>query len=164
MNDNNKMNSHVAQLALLTHAVQYVPSNRSISYYKQFWAQPGVTLPDNPDKVSTSALAPNKSISLFIEKEWDRPGFQDWFLNPHWDKEESHRLILMGMHRLGEILQDSEDEGTVISAAKEAREIWSRLNKVDDKKFVDEDLYNMSQQELEEYIRRNTNIINAITK
>jgi hypothetical protein len=67
------------------------------------------------------------------------------------------------MGRVSEILLEEEDPGLVLSAAKEARELYTKLNGSSDKKFADEDINKMDQRELEEFIRRNSNVINKLT-
>ena len=143
-------------------AAQFVPSNRAIRARSEFWGQPGITLPDMADRASVAALAPTVSTRKLIEKEWNTPGFQDWFTSPEWEKEESQRLMHLSLQRLGEILQDEDESATVISAAKEVREVWTRLNGKQERKYADSDINEMSKEQLEQYIRRNSNIVKAL--
>ncbi len=152
------------QLALLIGAAQYVPSNRAIRARNEFWAQPGVVVPDTEDLASICSLAPNDAVRRAIRKDWNEPGFTDWFLSPEWEIEESQRLIHQSLQRLGEILRDEEEAGTVISAAKEAREIWSKLRATKTEKFADAAISEMSQDELREFIKRNSSVVGLVSK
>lgn len=152
------------QLQLLMGAAQYVPANRAIRARNEFWAQPGVVVPDEPNCTAICALAPSAAVRRAIERDWAQPGFTDWFLSPDWEIEESQRLIHQSLQRLGEILRDEEDVGSVISAAKESREIWSKLRATKQEKFADQAIGEMSQDELREFIKRNSSVVGLVSK
>jgi len=144
-------------------ASQYVPSNRAIRARNEFWAQSGIQVPPEQDKASTLALAPQKWISQLMEKQWDTPGFLSWFLSPQWEKEESQRLLHLAMGRLSEILIEEEETSIVLSAAKEAREVYTKLNGNQTVRYADEQVAEMSKEELEEFLRRNAKLLDSIT-
>jgi hypothetical protein len=95
-----------------------------------------------------------------IERWWNTPGFQEWWNSPNWAREEAEELMLQAMSRVSEILGSSDEPtNTVLAAAKEAREIYTKLNQSTAPKFADEEINSMDKQALEEYIRRSTRII-----
>lgn len=143
-------------------AAQFVPSNRAIRARSEFWGQPGIQVPGDIDLASITALAPSNAVKKLLEKEWKTPGFSEWFTSPEWEREESQRLMHLSLQRLGEILQDEDESSTVIQAAKEVREVWTRLNNKQEQKYADADINEMSKEQLEEYIRRNSSVVAAI--
>lgn len=64
--------------------------------------------------------------------------------------------MLQAMQAISGILSETRDSDTAIKAAREAREIYTKLNITSDKKFADESISEMSREQLAEYIRRNT--------
>ena len=150
------------QLQAVIQAAQFMPSNRAIRARNAFWAQPGIQVPGDYDAGVVAQLAPTEAIRKLLQREWNTPGFQDWFMNQHWEKEEAQRLMNLSLQRLGEILEDEDEAGIVISAAKEAREVWTRLNGKEAEKFADQEINEMSKQQLEEFLRRNSNVISNI--
>jgi ABC-type antimicrobial peptide transport system ATPase subunit len=120
-------------------------------------------LPDDPDSASVQALAPSTAIAKLIEKNWGSQEFRAWWSSPNWEKEESQRLLHLAMGRLSEILVEEEDPSLVLSAAKEAREVYTRLNGQEKQRFADEDINSMDQKQLEEFLRRNSSLINSIS-
>jgi hypothetical protein len=137
-------------LQLVAHA-SFTPSGRQIRARNEFYkAQAGTPLPDQELATALKFGAP-----AVISKWWTIPGFADWFTSPTWEKEESHRLLIAAMHRVGEVLRDEQDSGRVLAAAKEAREIYVKLNAPDkEDKYMDDEIGKMDKQQLEEYIRR----------
>lgn len=133
-------------------ASAFVPSNRQIRARSEFYRknQPD-TLPDTT--VDTMCLygAPEA-----LRKWYTTPGFVEWWTSPQWEIEESHRLLLQSMQRVSEILRDEENPQTVIAAAREAREIYTKLHTGVAPKFADEEITEMSREQLQEYIRRKT--------
>jgi hypothetical protein len=93
-----------------------------------------------------------------LERNWNIPGFADWFLSPQWEQEETQRLLHLGMRRVSEILINSSDPDTLLKAAKEARELHTKMTQASEKtaKFADAGIQEMTPEELREFIRRNT--------
>lgn len=136
-------------------AASFIPSNRQIRARSAFHQRnPPGTLPE-----LDAALAAQYGAPGAISKWWATPGFSDWWCSPQWEVEESHRLLLQSMQRVSEILRDEENPATVISAAREAREIYTKLNAAQTTKFADDEIGTMSREQLEEYIRRKTAVI-----
>ncbi len=143
----------MTDLHAIVQAASFVPSNRQIRARSEFHTR-------NPSgSFSPEVTAPEVQAlggPAAIIKWWGTPGFSDWFLAPSWEQEESHRLLMQSMQRVSEILRDSEDEKNVISAAREAREIYTKLNASVAQKFADEEVAEMTRDQLQEYIRRKT--------
>jgi len=133
-------------------AASFTPSNRQIRARNEFHRRnPPGTLSELDAATSLSYGAPEA-----IRKWWATPGFSDWWTSPQWEQEESHRLLMQSMARVSEILRDEENPSLVISAAREAREIYTKLHSSTAPKFADEEIGQMDRSQLEEYIRRKT--------
>lgn len=140
----------------LVAASGFTPSNRQIRARAQFHASnPRDSIPED----CNASQAHGMGAPAAVLKWWATPGFADWFLAPSWEQEESHRLLMQSMHRVSEILRDSEDERIVITAAREAREIYTRLNTTVAEKFADEEVAGMTRDQLADYIRRKTQAV-----
>lgn len=137
-------------LQMVAHA-SFTPTGRQIRARNQFYqAQAGTPLPDQELATALTFGAP-----AAISRWWSIPGFSDWWCSPTWEKEESHRLLISAMHRVGEILRDEQDTGRLLSAAKEAREIYVKLNAPEkEDRYLDDEIGKMDKSQLEEYIRR----------
>jgi hypothetical protein len=153
----------VGQLQALVASASYVPSTRAIRARNQFWATPGIELTGDTELAATLALAPNREVYKVIEKNWSNSDFRTWWSSPNWEREESQRLLHLAMGRLSEILVEEEDPSLVLSAAKEAREVYTRLNGQEKQKFADADINEMDQRQLEEFLRRNSSLIDSIS-
>lgn len=150
-------------LAMLQ-STTFTPSNRMIRARKLFWDVPGQEVQPDAEGPSVAALAPLDWISKLVSKSWSTPGFPDWFTSPEWEREESARLMNLALQRLGEVLEDADEHSIVISAAKETREVYTRLNSNanNTSKFADAELDSMDKAQLEEFIRRQTSLINSV--
>ncbi len=143
----------MTDLHAIVQAASFIPSNRQIRARTEFHQRnPVGTVPINCD----APVANGMGAPAAVLKWWAVPGFSDWFLAPSWEAEESHRLLIQSMQRVSEILRDSEDSKDVIAAAREARELYTRLHASTAAKFADEEVASMSRAQLEEYIRRKT--------
>ena len=136
-------------------ASTFIPSNRQIRARNAFHQTnpSGTALGASVDQMLDSG-APEA-----IRKWWAIPGFSDWWISPQWEAEESHRLLMQSMQRVSEILRDEENPTTVIAAAREARELYTKLHASTAPKFADSEIADMDRNQLEEYIRRKTAVI-----
>jgi hypothetical protein len=139
----------------------FIPSNRQIRARNQFYQRnPGELPPDLSGPLCVQMGAPGA-----ILRWWATPGFSDWWTSPEWEKEESHRIMLQGMAEISRILQDTDAPPQIkLGAAKEAREIYSKLNVQKQEKFADEQINEMTKEQLADYIRRNTQLISTDKK
>ena len=111
----------------------------------------------SPD-MSLEALL-DAGVSGVVSRWWATPGFREWFLSKDHNKHQAEALLQQAMLRLGDVLRDSDDNSEIINAAKEARTLYTALNAPDkngDEKFADADVQEMSKEELEQYIKKNT--------
>lgn len=139
-------------------AAAFIPSNRQIRARGEFHKRnPPGTIPPN---LSVDQM-PDYGAPAAIQKWWGTPGFSEWWTSPQWEIEESQRLLLQSMQRVSEILRDEENPATVIAAAREAREIYTKLNAAQVQKFSDEEIGKMDRTQLEEYIRRKTAAVSS---
>lgn len=142
----------MTDLTQIIQASTFLPSNRQIRARNAFYQKnPGDLPPD-----LTPALCVEMGAPGTILKWWTTAGFSEWWTNPSWEKEEAHRIMLQAMQAISGILSETRDSDTAIKAAKEAREIYTKLNVTSDKKFADESISEMSRDQLADYIRRNT--------
>lgn len=132
---------------------QFTPSGRQIRARVRFWeAQAGEAHPDMNLAAALELGAPSA-----ISKWWAIPGFADWWTSLNWEKEEAHRMLISAMHKVSNVLRDEDDSGRVLAAAKEAREIYSKLHGSEQKdKFLDDEVSKMSRDQLEAFITRST--------
>lgn len=145
-----------SRLQQVVAAAAFTPSNRQIRARREFHqANPSGVLLDHCDATQAIGLG----APAAAEKWWATPGFAEWFLAPSWELEESQRLLMQSMQRVSEILRDEENPATVIAAAREAREIYTKLHAAVATKFSDEEIGTMDRAQLEEYIRRKTAVI-----
>lgn len=150
----------------LIESATFTPSNRQIRARNAFWAIPGIQVPPDANLASVSLLMPPGTVSEeTLSRWWRQPGFPEWLLSPQWEQEESQRLMHTAMQRLGEILAEPVIPGSntapVIAAAREAREIYTKLHAGGEKKFADADIGEMTREQLDEYIRRQTSRISG---
>lgn len=70
----------------------------------------------------------------------------------------------LALQRLGEVLEDADEHSIVISAAKETREVYTKLHQASNNtpKYADAELESMDKSQLEEFIRRQTSLINSV--
>lgn len=141
----------MTDLHAIVQASSFIPSNRQIRARAEFHTR-------NPASSYSPEISTTELCALgappALTKWWSTPGFSDWFLAPQWEAEESHRILMQSMQRVSEILRDSEDDKNVIAAAREAREIYTKLHASTAVKFADEEVAGMTRPQLEEYIRR----------
>lgn len=152
----------MTDLVHIAAAMQFTPSNSQIRHRNAFWANAGLQLPPECSVEAAMALAPSKAVSRCIGSNWATPGFSEWFLNPQWEQEETQRLLHLGMRRVAEILVNSEDDDMLLKAAKEARELHTKLSATneDKKKYSDQAVQEMTPDELRDFIRKNTAAVN----
>lgn len=142
-------------------AASFTPSNRMIRARTEFHARnPVGTIP--ADLTLDQALAHGAPAA--IGKWISTPGFIEWWSAPSWEREEAQRLLMQSMQRVSEILRDEENPATVIAAAREAREIYTKLHSSVAPKFADEEVAAMDRAQLEEYIRRKTAAVSGTSK
>lgn len=143
----------MVDLQQVVSASTFIPSNRQIRARRDFHQK-------NPIGTIPSELTLDQALALgapaAASKWWSTPGFIEWWNTPQWEREEAHRLMLQSMQRVSEILRDEENPGTVIAAAREAREIYTKLHAAEVTKFSDEEIGKMTKEQLAEYIRRKT--------
>lgn len=143
----------MTDIVQLVQAASFIPSNRQIRARADFHKQnPEGSIPDEISAEDVCAMGAPATLL----KWWNTPGFIYWFLSPSWEQEESHRLLMQSMQRISEVLRESEDDKNVIAAAREAREIYTKLHTSTAVKFADEEVAGMTRPQLEEYIRRKT--------
>lgn len=149
----------MTDLHQIVQAAGFIPSNRQIRARAEFHQH-------NPDCRTDldASLAVQLGGPQALIKWWATPGFSDWWTNPSWEREESQRLLLQSMQRVSEILRESEDDKNVIAAAREAREIYTKLNSAVAQKFADEEVAEMTREQLQEYIRRKTLLVSGGSK
>jgi hypothetical protein len=101
-----------------------------------------------------------------VGRWWKTPGFAEWFTDRNSNIHAAEELLHRAMDRLQQVLTTSEDEQTIIAAAKEARTLLAQLtaSSAAEEKFADEQVSNMSRTELEDYIRKNSAKIAANTQ
>lgn len=146
----------MTDLRSIVQAAAFTPSNRQIRARTEFHTRnPVGTVPVDSDASDVHVMGAPAAVL----KWWATPGFSDWFLSPLWEQEESHRLLMQSMGRISEILRDEENPALVISAAREAREIYTKLHSSVATKFADEEVAEMTRAQLEEYIRRKSQAI-----
>jgi hypothetical protein len=148
------MTERIDLLAIVGGA-QFTPSNRQIRARNEFYSVVPPELP--PDVTAASCVAMGAPQALI--KWWTTPGFADWWTSPNWEREESQRLLFQAMQRVSLILRDAEDPDMALKAAREAREIYTRLNTEKQQKFADDAIGEMSKEQLQDYIRKNTQAI-----
>lgn len=140
-------------LTLIAGSAVFTPSNRQIRARNRFYDEhPGELPPDLSAAAYVEMGAPQALL-----KWWGTAGFSEWWSSPQWEKEESQRILYAAMQTVARILGDTDLPAQVqLGAAKEAREIYSKLNTTKEQRFADESIAEMDRKQLEEYIKRNT--------
>jgi hypothetical protein len=140
---------------------RFIPTPAQIRRRKEFWAKEPV-LVDTPSLEATMAAGAHASVGRW----WKTPGFAEWFTDRNSNIHAAEELLHRAMDRLQQVLTTSEDEQTIIAAAKEARTLLAQLtaSSAAEEKFADEQVSNMSRTELEDYIRKNSAKIAANTQ
>lgn len=111
----------------------------------------------SPDMSLEALLA--LGVSGVVSRWWDIPGFREWFLSKDYNKHQAEGLLQQAMHRLSEVLRYSTDNAELINAAKEARTLFTAMTASrpdDQEKFADEAIQEMSKEELQAYINKNS--------
>jgi len=140
----------------IVQASSFVPTARQIRARNK-WAEV------NPDmECATAEAAMALGAPQAIIRWWSTPGFSEWWNASSWAREEAEAALLQGMARISDILRDQESPPQLlIAAAKEAREVWTKLNSGVEQKFADEAIGQMDRKELEEFIRKKTSVISG---
>lgn len=134
---------------------QFTPSGRQVRARNKFYSQANVT----GTEIDSAAQSLELGAPARISDWWAIPGFAEWWCSPTWEREESHRLLISAMHRVSEVLRDEDDSARLLAAAREAREIYTKLNGPEQKeKYMDSEIGEMGPEELKEFIKRNSQV------
>lgn len=148
----------MVDLQQVVSSATFIPSNRQVRARTEFHARnPVGTIPAE----LTLDMALSFGAPASVSKWWSTPGFVDWWCSPSWEKEQAHAMLIQSMQRINEILRDEENPATVIAAAREARELYTKLTAGEKQKLADEEISKMSSEQLAEFIRRKTAVISG---
>lgn len=97
-----------------------------------------------------------------IQKWWNIPGFQEWFLEKDWDRLTAMSTAHLALSQITRVLKDA---GAAIpeklAAAKVAREYYDRLVPQQEQKFQDEEIGQMDRSQLEQFIKKQTKLLTS---
>lgn len=146
------------ELQLVIDSSRFTPTPAQVRRRAEMFSR-GIQV--SPDMLLEEVIA--LGVSGVVSRWWDIPGFREWFLSKDYNKHKAEGLLQQAMHRLSEVLTTSTDNAELINAAKEARTLFTALTtptKGDEEKFADETIQEMSKEELQAYISKNTAGVN----
>lgn len=148
-------NTSVAQNVGTADFLFYQPSNNDQKLKAKFWNRfspgPGVNL-------NSITLAGVKRVvnSSSLEQLWLKPGFKDWFLNKDETRERLVYLFNKSLDTLESILDNElANANARMNAVKLLAEMTGHLvKKGGPEKFADQEIENMTENQLKEYLTR----------
>lgn len=144
-----KINAVARDLTLLTPTPE---QRRTKAAFWASFASGDTPVPAEIDLATALRFGANPRLSVW----WDIPGFQDWFRNEQEFVQRVEFLAQLALDSVEEILIDKNANPTAkINAVKIVMEMGQKFpGKQDSGKYRDEDIANMSKEELEEFVAK----------
>lgn len=148
-------------IAELVQDLTFLPSPEQRKAKSAYWtirAESAI----RPDQVTLSD-ALHMTSDTRLKKWWNLPGFGDWFANREEFRQRIEYLAHLALDTAEEILVDRKANANArVSMAKLVIEAANRMpQKYSKEVYLDEKVSQMGKKELEEYIRRATQLIPA---
>lgn len=145
--------------------LSYTPTEAQRKIKSRFWSyfsDSGTLPPSQIDLATALMYGADRGLSEW----WDLPGFSQWFANKDEFRQRLEYLAQRAVDELEKILNDNNPMGgsTKVSAIKLIMDIANKQPKSTAEKFLDERIGKMSQQELEDFIKKNVTRLTPPTK
>lgn len=139
----------------------FVPDEAMKAVKAAFWSKAQDKPHINPDDLTLVAVMYEVPDSR-LREWWHLDGFRPWFSNKDEVRQRMEYLISLGLDAVEELMQSRDSK--VAGAQVKALEMLCRLTnkeppKVKEVKMLDKEVQDMSEAELEEFIRKNTKLI-----
>jgi hypothetical protein len=133
----------------------YTPSPAHIRAKDAFWEEVGMdTPPEAAERFLDQLRASNARLDRWASSI---PGFTEWFLEAQYEQLQARATSQLAMNELTALLLDTESQPAVkIAAAKVAREYYDRLVPKPVDKMADQEIAEMSPEQLRDFITRNS--------
>jgi hypothetical protein len=139
----------------LVEELDFVASRSQQEAKAGFWAVAADSPMVDPADLTLAAvqqLCPDTRIKHW----WSQPGFREWFCNKNEWRQRVEYLVNKGLDAIEDVLSDPD---AAPSARVKAFEVLARLSdkepaRVKEVRFSDSFINNMSEAQLEEYVRR----------
>ena len=123
---------------------------RAKSNFWSFFMSGDALPPQNIDFATAARYGCDRRMSDW----WDLEGFQDWFQNKDEFRQRVEFISDLALDELQLLIRDKMTNASAkVAAIKMVMELGSKLASKSNDKVLDEDLNNMSKQDLEKFIQ-----------